>query len=385
MPVTSLNATLAAVGYAKVIVALKASAAAAPAAAMASVEPRAIRPRLDRQSVEAALQKYFIVPDEAQTASLAAAATRSASRSFRRREPLSQKRIRVYPRLGLAVGYVDPNGAAALSADPNVADVNEAPELSLIRPVAAAPAKLAATHTWGIERLGAERLWAAGITGKGALIGHLDTGVDATHRALQDAIAAFAEFDLAGDQVPNAMPSDSGEHGTHTAGTIAGRAVGNRVFGVAPEAKLASAMVIEGGQVIDRILGGMEWVIAQNCRVLSMSLGLRGFTDAFQTVIDALRAADVLPVIAVGNEGPATSRSPGNYVNVLSIGAADSSDRVADFSGSQTFNRPGDPLVPDLVAPGVDVPVLRPWQRLCRDERLVDGDTACGWPRSTSS
>ena len=114
--------------------------------------------------------------------------------------------------------------------------------------------------------------------------------------------------------------SDSDEHGTHTAGTIVGRAGLKGAFGVAPEAQLASAMVIEGGQVIDRILAGMDWLIGEGVHIMSMSLGLRGFTPAFQAVIDALRAANVLPVIAVGNEGPNTSRSPGNYANVLSVG-----------------------------------------------------------------
>jgi subtilisin family serine protease len=47
--------------------------------------------------------------------------------------------------------------------------------------------------------------------------------------------------------------------------------------------------------------------------------------------------------------------SPGNYANVLSVGAMDSSDPVADFSGSQQFDRPVNPLCPALAAPGVDV------------------------------
>jgi subtilisin len=86
-----------------------------------------------------------------------------------------------------------------------------------------------------------------------------------------------------------------------------------------------------------------------------MSLGLRGYTPAFEVLMAALRSANVLPIIAVGNEFANTSRSPGNYDNVLSIGAIGEDDKVADFSGSQRFNRTTDPLVPDLVAPGVDV------------------------------
>ncbi len=340
MSTSSLQDTVASIGFAKVIVALKGVAAGAAAASA---------------QTKSSIENHFMIPNLAQAESLAASASRFASRKFKRAEPPTSRRVRVYPHLGLAIGYVNATGLASLEADPQVRKVEKAPELSLIRPVAVEAAKLGVGPTWGIKRLKADRLWAAGITGKGVLVGHLDTGVDAAHPALNGAIGRFAEFDMAGDQVPNAQPSDSDEHGTHTAGTIVGRSGLKGEFGVAPEAQLASAMVIEGGQVIDRILAGMDWVIGEGVRIMSMSLGLRGFTPAFQTVIDALRAANVLPVIAVGNEGPETSRSPGNYANVLSVGAMDSSNRVADFSGSQQFDRPVNPLCPALAAPGVDV------------------------------
>jgi len=340
MSTSSVEDTLAAKGYAKVIVALKdfqADTAAASVQAKGSIE------------------NYFMIPNEAQAESLALSARHFASRAFRRAESPTSRRVRVYPHLGLAIGYVDAGGLASLEADPQIGKVEKAPELSLIRPVIVEDAKLGTGPTWGIKSLKADRLWAQGLTGKGVLVGHLDTGVDASHPALKGAIGKFAEFDKAGDHVPNAQPSDSGEHGTHTAGTIVGRSGLKGAFGVAPEAQLASAMVIEGGQVIDRILAGMDWVIGEGVRIMSMSLGLRGFTPAFQTVIDSLRAANVLPVIAVGNEGPNTSRSPGNYANVLSVGAMDARGQVADFSGSEQFARTLNPLCPALVAPGVEI------------------------------
>ncbi len=341
MPTSSLEDTVNAIGYAKVIVALK----AAPAAAGA----------VSKHDAEGAIGNHFIIPSGTQAESLAASARMFASRSFKRAEPVAARKVRVYQNLGLAIGYVDAGGLAALEANPQVGKVVKAPELSLIQPVETQAAKLAAGSSWGIKRLKANRLWAAGFTGKGVLVGHLDTGVDGTHPALDGAIGSFAEFDMAGDKVSGAKPTDSGEHGTHTAGTIVGRAGMKGAFGMAPDAKLASAMVIEGGQVIDRILAGMDWVIGEGVRIMSMSLGLQGYTPAFQAVIDALRAANVLPVIAVGNEGPNTSRSPGNYANVLSVGAIDENDKVAGFSGSQQFERPSDPLTPDIVAPGVAV------------------------------
>ena len=63
------------------------------------------------------------------------------------------------------------------------------------------------------------------------------------------------------------------------------------------------------------------WIVSRNVNVLSMSVGLQGDVDAFEEVIAGLRRNKVLPVIAIGNEGPDTSRSPSNYPNVLSVGA----------------------------------------------------------------
>jgi subtilisin family serine protease len=193
------------------------------------------------------------------------------------------------------------------------------------------------------------------------IVAHLDTGVDGTHPALQGAIAHFAQFDDLGNLVtPSPAPFDSGEHGTHTAATVAGRAVNGKSVGVAPETQLASAMIIEGGDVQARVLAGLEWALEEEAKVLTMSLGFPGWMPSFISVIQALRQNDVVPVIAVGNEGPGTSRSPGNYVESLSVGACDENGDVAYFSSSQTFQRAQDPLVPDLMAPGVNIISAKP-------------------------
>ena len=283
----------------------------------------------------------------------------SASIAAETGEPVEPAGARVYPNLGVVYGTVDRAGLAALRADPNVGRVTSAPQFSLIRPVdAAAAVQLTDQQTWGLRALGIPELWAQGLTGTGVRVAHLDTGVAADHPALTTAVAEFAEFGSDGRIVPGAAPRDSDRrdsHGTHTAGTIAGRPVDGRHVGVAPGAELCSAMVIEGGDVVARILGGMDWAVGQGVRVLSMSLGLRGIVNDFLAVVDILRANRVLPVIAVGNEGPGTSRSPGNYPKALSIGAYDEQGRVADFSSSQRFVRRSQPLVPDAVAPGSDV------------------------------
>jgi hypothetical protein len=148
---STLQDTLDAIGFAKVIVSLK--SAAPTAAAGAAMGVRRAAP-IGRQAMEDALEKYFVAPDPQQTASLAAAATLHSGRSFRRPQSLQSRRVRVYPNLGLALGTVDRTQVGALAADARVARVELAPELSLIRPVAQRPAKRAAAPTWGIPGSG---------------------------------------------------------------------------------------------------------------------------------------------------------------------------------------------------------------------------------------
>lgn len=347
----TIAAQLKSTGIAEVIIVLRTPAEAAARGAAA-----------ERQALASAAGKLgtrFRTPELAHDSVLLEALRPSvrgrghaatATLAKRRRVP-----YRFYPNLGVMYGTVDRKGLAALRTAREVERIVGAPQFSLIRPTHRAAAEPTGRATWGIRRLGVPELWQQGLTGNGVLVGHLDTGVDGRHPALRGAIAHFAEFDWIGNPVPGARPHDTDEHGTHTAGTIAGRMVQGVSFGVAPGASLASAIVIEGGNVIARILAGMDWTVGLKVRILSMSLGVRGYDESFRVLTQLIRRRRILPVFAIGNEGPGTSRSPGNYYEALSVGACDARDFVADFSSSQRFARTRDPLVPDVVAPGVDV------------------------------
>ncbi|MCC6234164.1 MAG: S8 family serine peptidase, partial [Verrucomicrobiales bacterium] len=312
-----LDEQLKASGLAQVIVTLK-----RPVETAAAATSLRAHFRLGDTAPQTAMAAALTVPGRRRGAGAAAAG--------------APQSMRLYRNLGLMLGTVDRAGLTALRADKaNVARVTGAPILSLIRPsVRLAAAKPKTAVTWGVAALEAHRLWKSGLDGTGVLVGHLDTGVDGRHPALRAAIAEFAEFDPMGNLVdPSPAAFDSQDHGTHTAATIAGRPVlvdGKlRHVGVAPGALLASALVIEGGDVIARVLGGMDWAVGKGVRVLSMSLGIRGFWSDFESVTQTLRDRGVLPVFAVGNEGAGTSRSPGNYAEALSVGAMDRAGRVA--------------------------------------------------------
>jgi hypothetical protein len=84
--------------------------------------------------------------------------------------------MRSFKNLGLLLGTADRHGVAALSADNRVRSCTGSPQMSLIRPVVSEPSKLAGRSTWGLERLDIPAVWEAGFTGKGVLVGHLETG-----------------------------------------------------------------------------------------------------------------------------------------------------------------------------------------------------------------
>jgi subtilisin family serine protease len=226
---------------------------------------------------------------------------------------------------------------------------------------------------WGVRTIGALAAWGAyDRRGEDVIVGLLDTGVDADHPDLKGKIAAWAEFDENGAQVPDSRPRDSDRHGTHCAGIILGGRASGRWIGIAPKAKIAAAMVLNGerGGTDGQVLAGLQWAIEQQVDVINISLGslmLGPDTPSTYTkaILNALKVG--IPVVtAIGNEGSQTSGSPGNDFLAFAVGATDYLNRAAGFSGGGTyiikqssyFPPPMLPLVyskPDVSAPGVGV------------------------------
>jgi hypothetical protein len=214
---------------------------------------------------------------------------------------------------------------------------------------------------WGVAKIRAPEVWGGFGRGEGILVGHLDTGVDDTHPALAGKVALFEEFDLLGN--PLGTPThDSASHGTHTAGTICGRTTRGINIGVAPGARLASALVLNGGSgSFAQIIAGMQWAVTNGVQVINMSLGGQGYTTLWNLPVLNSTLSGVLVVASIGNSGHGTSGGPGNDFVALGVGATHYQDAVAGFSGGQTLvgvpwlfsNRTY--MKPDLSAPGVQV------------------------------
>jgi subtilisin family serine protease len=240
-------------------------------------------------------------------------------------------------------------------------DIIEDTPLNLVPPTKTGPtlpqAQAGQVDTWHLEAVQVLRARQSGFTGRGAGVGVaiLDTGIEEVPEIHRRITSAF-RHDPDTKQVSTIDTVDTQGHGTHVAGIVCGQNVG-----VAPEADLMNYIMIPNarGNISD-FVAAVEFVATRpEISVLNMSAGIPHHepgvvnNPAMLAAIRTLRAVGVLPVVAIGNEGRNTSRSPGNYVEVLSIGASNKRDKVANFSSSATMTTNNQSYtVPDLVAPG---------------------------------
>ncbi|MFJ6897468.1 S8 family serine peptidase [Streptomyces hokutonensis] len=209
--------------------------------------------------------------------------------------------------------------------------------------------------TQGTAQIHAPAAWKAGYDGKGVKVAVLDSGIDATHPDVKNAIAGAKDFSGSG------TTDDTMGHGTHVAATIAGSGArsGGRYKGVAPGAKLLIGKVFSnGGTQESWLISAMQWAAGKGAKVVNMSLGqtdAAGADPVERAVHDLSASAGTLFVIAAGNEGPDdnTLDSPGAASAALTVAAVDGKDRLTDFS-SRGPSADGS-LKPDIAAPGLDI------------------------------
>ncbi len=218
------------------------------------------------------------------------------------------------------------------------------------------PVRASLDHS--VPQIGAPEAWAAGYTGAGTTVAVLDTGVDATHPDLSDAVAGAKNF------TDSDSDDDKFGHGTHVASIItgSGAADGGKYRGVAPDAKLLNGKVLDdnGGGMESWIIAGMDWAATSGADVINMSLGSAFPSDGSDPMSQAVNRitaeTGALFVISAGNSGPGAESigSPGAADAALTVGAVDRDDQLAEFSSRGPRWEDG-ALKPDLTAPGVDI------------------------------
>ena len=222
---------------------------------------------------------------------------------------------------------------------------------------------------WNVSRIRADDVWhTLGISGTGALVAGIDTGVDWLHPALRTSYRGYhahgpsehrySWFDATTGGA--LYPVDGHGHGTHTMGTM----VGEGGIGVAPGAQWIAVKVLnnQGYGYDSWIHAGLQWAMAPGGDparapdVVNCSWGTNDpRLTTFEDDVNALRAAGILPVFANGNQGPGsgTVTSPASLPEAFSVGAVDSIDTVASFSGRGPS--PWGQVRPHVAAPGVHI------------------------------
>lgn len=172
----------------------------------------------------------------------------------------------------------------------------------------------------------------------------IDTGVDMKHPDLKAQL--LPSYNAANP----ASPGIKDIHGTHVAGII-GAAANNGVgaHGINPNVKILPIDVFNGGWGASdyAIAQGILYAMEKGAKVINMSLGGYFSSPILEDAVKKAIDAGVTVVAAAGNESTDMYSVPASYEGVISVGATDSENHLANFSNYG-------PSV-DIVAPGVDI------------------------------
>jgi len=219
-------------------------------------------------------------------------------------------------------------------------------------------------NLWGLDRLdsenGLDRIYNnRGLNGQGVHVYVLDTGIRTTHNEFEN--RAIPTFDVTQGFPPvrcnkgdTSCAADRQGHGTHCAGTIAGK-----TFGVAKKAFVHAVKVLgdDGRGSEAGIIEAIDFVTAEGDKpaVISMSLGCSQpcQSRAEAAAIQAATRAGITVVVAAGNDGNsrfpnACDYAPANVPEAITVGSiTDTNDQRSGFSNVGSCV--------DIFAPGSDI------------------------------
>jgi len=250
----------------------------------------------------------------------------------------------------------------------------------------------------GTSDVGADVLWAEGITGKGVTVGVTDSGIDSVHPDLDDQdwrrwgaagapekietfVDCTAVLPVTGGECTPSRGYDDNGHGTHVSGIATGTAEGGlpgqngKLPGMAPEAALAGAKVClaAGSCLNSSVMAGLQHLAKEKAEggggadVINVSLGSGRFYFAplsgaeqvtnndpeAQLVNDLAERYNVLFSISAGNSGPVLQSlgSPSVASQAMSVGAS-IADWDLDHSTAETEHGVYGDIRPEAAAAG---------------------------------
>lgn len=183
---------------------------------------------------------------------------------------------------------------------------------------------------------GRQAYFRQGFFGQTSTIAVVDTGVNPDHVELKGRVVDVLNY------VGYGNGHDDNGHGTHVTGTVAGTNVG-----VAPEAKILSVKVLDGGGSgkLENIIKALEeikdWKDKNGRRLTAVSMSLSSPARVldeeerkrFEKAIRELTEADIAVICSAGNTGREEVRYPAYFSDPITVGAVDADTlKPAGFS-----------------------------------------------------
>jgi subtilisin family serine protease len=221
---------------------------------------------------------------------------------------------------------INPTQVRKLANDPDVLIVEKDSVVSI-------DATTQSNPSWNLDRIDQADLPLNGTytyetSGQGVNIFVVDTGILPTHVELSGKV--LSGYSSVRDRRGT---NDCNGHGTHVAGTAAGR-----IYGVAKGASVTPVRVLDcnGSGSTSGVISGLDWIASRvsvgTKAVVNMSLG-GGYSLSLDTAVQRVIDRGILVVAASGNESAdACTSSPASAPNALTVSATSSNDSFAGFS-----------------------------------------------------
>lgn len=205
-------------------------------------------------------------------------------------------------------------------------------------------------NTWGLVRCKVPPSVRSGV---GIRVAVLDTGFDLGH-------PDFAGRIIVGQSFVGQPVQDLHGHGTHCIGTACGP---KAPAGARPRYGIGYGTQIYVGKVLSNsgsgssasVLAGMNWAIANQCAVISMSLGSQSPVQAAYTAAGTQALAKGCLIVAAAGNAAAATGAPANSPTILSVASLDPNLAPSSFSN---FGKV------EIAAPGRDVYSAAPRPKL---------------------
>jgi hypothetical protein len=227
-----------------------------------------------------------------------------------------------------------------------------------------------------LEQIKVPALHSCGLTGKGVVVGIIDTGFSLQHRALANVqVVAQRDFIFNDNVVADEAADVPGQdhHGTMILSLLAGNDPGT-FMGAAPDVKVLLAKMDylpdDKPAEDDWFVAALQWLEQNGADLVTTSCGwctppcspsqMDGTTEATSKAAGIAAQNGVIIFVAAGNSGPGptTVTAPGDAEGVITVGSVDASGKIAGDSGRGPTA--DGRTKPDVVAPGVGTVMVDP-------------------------